>query len=152
MRDTSAPLSLVTAMVVCAGKIQRVRAEQPGVAARQRGGRRIGGIGIGLVVERQRGLLRQIAQGLVQTRQHGIAHFDHALQRAARQMRIQRAGRADQLAGRGIDVLDRDVAVRAVLRPAGIGQLGIGVRHQIDAVGGGDIDAAIAIRAWRGST
>src|ERR1700750_1480013 len=62
-------------------------------------------------------------------------------------MRVQRVGDADQAAIGGIDVLDGDVAVGAILGAAGIGQLGIGVGDQVDAVGGGDAHAAIGIGA-----
>ena len=97
-----------------AGEIQGVGRKQAGVAARQRGGRRIGGIGIGLGVEGRRRLLREIAQALGEAAQHLIAHVDHALERAA----APDAGPAPGAGRSGcrlrIDVLDRDVAVGAV--------------------------------------
>ena len=50
-RDTRLPLESVTAMVVLPVKLSASVESRPGVAAGQRGRRRIGGIGIGLGVE-----------------------------------------------------------------------------------------------------
>ncbi len=58
-------------------------------------------------------MFRQVAQGLVQTAQHLVAHVDQALERTAIEMGIQRLGRADRLAGLGVDVLDADIAIAA---------------------------------------
>src|SRR6185312_8494867 len=62
-----------------------------------------------------------------------------------RKMRIQRLGRADRLAGLGIDVLYGDIAVGPVGRAAAIAELGIGVADQVHAVAGGDDYAAVGL-------
>ena len=66
-----------------AGEIERIAGQQAGIAAGQRGGRRIGGIGVGLGVEGLRDILREIAQALGETAQGLVAHVDQALERAA---------------------------------------------------------------------
>ena len=60
-------------------------------------------------------------------------------------MRIQRRGRAQQLAGLRSDVLDLDVAIGAVGGAAIIRQGRISVADQVDAVTGRDVDAAVRL-------
>ena len=100
-----------------AGEIQRIGGKQAGVAARQGGRRRIGGIGVGLGIEGRRGLLREIAQALGQAAQHLVAHVDQPLSEPLPDAGSSASGWPIRLAGLRIDVLNHDIAVGAVGAP-----------------------------------